>query len=52
MGDDEINGELTSASMCVDLVKNEFARNSVSTVRYPLGKLSGQEVFEILKKEK
>ena len=49
MGDDGINGELTSASMYVDLVKNEFARNSVSVNRCPLEKLSGQEAFEILK---
>lgn len=36
MGDDGVNGELTSASMYVDLVKGEFAKNSCSEERYPI----------------
>ena len=36
MGDDGIDGEMTSASMYVDMVKREFARNSCSTNRYPI----------------
>lgn len=34
--DDGIDGEMTSASMYVDMVKREFARNSCSTNRYPI----------------
>ena len=36
MGDDGIDGEMTSASMYVDMVKREFARNSCSTERYSI----------------
>lgn len=36
MGDDGLDGEMTSASMYVDMVKREFARNSCATERYPL----------------
>ena len=36
MGDDGIDGEMTSASMYVDMVKREFARNSCAVDRYPI----------------
>jgi hypothetical protein len=36
MGDDGIDGEVTSASMYVDMVKREFAVNSCSPIRHPL----------------
>ena len=36
MGDDGVDGEMTSASMYVDMVKREFARNSCAIERYPL----------------
>lgn len=36
MGDDGLDGEMTSASMYVDMVKREFARNSCAIERYPL----------------
>lgn len=36
MGDDGINGELSSASMYVDLVEKQFAMNSCSTERFPI----------------
>lgn len=36
MGDDCIDGEMTSASMYVDMVKREFARNSCAVDRYPI----------------
>lgn len=36
MGDDGVDGEMTSASMYVDMVKREFARNSCAVERYPL----------------
>lgn len=36
MGDDGLDGEMTSASMYVDLVKREFARNSCAVDRYPI----------------
>ena len=36
MGDDGVDGELTSATMYVDMVKREFAKNSCSGERYPI----------------
>ncbi len=36
MGDDGLEGEQTSATMFVDLVEREFAKNSCSKERYPL----------------
>lgn len=36
MGDDGIDGELTSSSMFIDLVERKFARNSCSMQRYDL----------------
>lgn len=36
MGDDGIGGEMTSASMYVDMVKREFGKNSCAVERYPL----------------
>lgn len=48
MGDDGIDGTMTSASMYVDMVKREFARNSCSTERYPI-KDTVEEMFLFLK---
>lgn len=36
MGDDGIDGEMTSASMFIDMVGRQFAKNSCSMDRYPL----------------
>lgn len=36
MGDDGIDGEMTSASMFIDMVELQFAKNSCSMERYPL----------------
>lgn len=36
MGDDGIDGEMTSASMFIDMVERQFAKNSCSMDRYPL----------------
>ena len=36
MGDDGQDGNMTSASMYVDMVNREFAKSSTSTERYPL----------------
>ena len=48
MGDDGIDGEMTSASMYVDMVKREFARNSCSTRRYPITD-NIEDMFSFLK---
>ena len=48
MGDDGIDGEMTSASMYVDLVKKEFARNSCSKDRFPLME-TAEEMFNFLR---
>lgn len=45
MGDD---GQFT---FYVDMVKGEFARNSLSQKRYPIGKLSIDEMFKIVQNE-
>ena len=36
MGDDGQDGDMSSASMYIDLVNREYARNSTCTERYPL----------------
>lgn len=36
MGDDGIDGEMTSASMFIDMVERQFAKNSCNMNRYPL----------------
>ena len=48
MGDDGIDGEMTSASMYVDMVKREFARNSCSINRYPITD-NIEDMFSFLK---
>ena len=48
MGDDGIDDEMTSASMYVDLVKKEFARNSCSKDRFPLME-TAEEMFNFLR---
>ena len=49
MGDDGLNGEQTSASMYIDLVENEFARNSCDVEhRMPVGNMSVKEMYKIL----
>lgn len=48
MGDDGIDGEMTSASMYVDLVKKEFARNSCSKDRFSLME-TAEEMFNFLR---
>ena len=36
MGEDGLEGEQTSASMCIDMVEREFANNSCSKERFDL----------------
>lgn len=48
MGDDGRDGELSSASMYVDAVSGQFARNSCSTERFPVTK-NITEMFQFLK---
>ena len=49
MGDDGLDGEQTSASMYIDLVENEFARNSCDVEhRMPVGNMSVKEMYKIL----
>ena len=49
MGDDGLDGEQTSASMYIDLVENEFARNSCDVDhRVPVGNMSVKEMYKIL----
>ena len=48
MGDDGRDGELSSASMYVDAVRGEFARNSCSTERFPVTN-NITEMFQFLK---
>lgn len=49
MGDDGLEGEQTSASMYIDLVENEFARNSCDVDhRMPVGNMSVKEMYKIL----
>ncbi len=49
MGDDGRDGALSSASMYVDAVKGEFARNSCSDERFPITN-NITEMFQFLKK--
>ena len=49
MGDDGLDGEQTSASMYIDLVEDEFARNSCDVDhRMPVGNMSVKEMYKIL----
>lgn len=48
MGDDGREGELSSASMYVDAVSGQFARNSCSTERFPVTN-NIAEMFQFLK---
>ena len=48
MGDDGRDGELSSASMYVDAVSGQFARNSCSTERFPVTN-NIPEMFQFLK---
>ena len=49
MGDDGLDGKQTSASMYIDLVENEFARNSCDVDhRMPVGNMSVKEMYKIL----
>ena len=49
MGDDGLDGEQTSASMYIDLVENEFARNSCDVDhRMPVGNMSVKGMYKIL----
>lgn len=50
MGDDGREGELSSASMYVDAVSGQYARNSCSTERFPVTS-NITEMFQFLKKE-
>lgn len=50
MGDDGIDGEMTSASMYVDLVEKEFAKNSCDTNnRYPISNLTAEQMYQFLR---
>lgn len=50
MGDDGQDGNMTSASMYVDMVNREFAKNSCSTKRYKLTD-DIEEMFKFLQSE-
>lgn len=50
MGDDGIDGEMTSASMFVDMVEGNFAKNSCSAERYPLMD-NIEDMFNYLRKK-
>ena len=50
MGDDGVDGELTSASMYLDLVSMTYARNSVDGGARPVGGKTIGEMFSDLKK--
>ena len=53
MGDDGVDGELTSASMYVDLVGKTFARNSFSDIKHNMNGIEDpNEMFSILKGSK
>lgn len=49
MGDDGIDGEQTSATFFVDMVKREFARNSCCMERYPI-KDTAEEMLQFLQR--
>ena len=49
MGDDGIDGEMTSASMYVDMVERKFAKNSCDPTRNDiLGNI--EQMYQTLKK--
>lgn len=48
MGDDGIDGDFNSATMYIDLVKKEFAKNSCSIIRYPL-RSNAKEMYNFLR---
>jgi len=49
MGDDGIDGQMTSASMFIDMVERKFAKNSCDMHRYPIMD-SVESMFNYLKK--
>ena len=49
MGDDGADGEMTSASMYIDMVNQEYARNSCCTTRYKMTN-DIKEMFQNLRK--
>lgn len=49
MGDDGLDGKLTSASMYMDLVKGTYAKNSISASEMPIGGRTITELFADLK---
>ena len=51
MGDDGIEGEMTSASMYIDFVNKTFSRNSINANKHDIGDLVDvKDMFQILKK--
>jgi organic radical activating enzyme len=51
MGDDGVDGKLTSASMYIDFVNKTFSRNSVNAVKHDIGDVVDvKDMFQILKK--
>lgn len=49
MGDDGLDGSLTSASMYMDLVAGTYARNSIDGKERPIGERTIEEMFSDLK---
>ena len=49
MGDDGQDGEMTSASMYIDMVNQEYARNSCCSTRYKMTD-DIKEMFQNLRK--
>ena len=48
MGDDGIDGEMTSASMYVDMVERKFAKNSCDPVRYDIeGEMTSASMYYV-----
>lgn len=51
MGDDGVDGEMTSASMYIDFVNKTFSRNSINATKYDIGDIVDvKDMFQILKK--
>ena len=51
MGDDGVDGEMTSASMYIDLVNRTFSRNSINANKHDIGDIVDvKDMFQILKK--
>lgn len=51
MGDDGVDGEMTSASMYIDFVNRTFSRNSVNANKHDIGDIVDvKDMFQILKK--